>query len=95
MFYGRQRDVDDAGVDRGHEDSQTGRYDEQHRPCPPCTPRSAGGRLEQLDQVARRIEQQDLLSAGPGDHVVAGLDASGPKPGRCTTATTTDAVRHS
>src|SRR6185437_16086079 len=34
-------------------------------------PSTDGGRLKELDDVARRIQEQNLLAAGPGDDVVA------------------------
>jgi hypothetical protein len=33
------------------------------------------GRLEQFDEISRRILQEDLLAAGPGHDVVAELSA--------------------
>ena len=41
----------------------------------------ARSRLEQLDQVARRVLDEDLLPAGTGDDVVAERHAFGPQAG--------------
>ena len=41
---------------------------------------SAVGGLEELDYVARRVLEEDLLSAGSGDDVVAEWDAGVPEP---------------
>src|SRR4051794_21437949 len=42
---------------------------------------SAAGRLEELDRVAGRIVQHDLLPAGAGDDVVAERQAGGAQAG--------------
>jgi hypothetical protein len=40
----------------------------------------AARRLKQLDQIAGRIDQQDLRAAGPGHDIVAELHADGAQP---------------
>src|SRR4030088_2648222 len=42
--------------------------------------RSAAGRLEQLDQIAGGILEQDLRTAGPGHDLVAEFDSGGAQP---------------
>src|SRR5438128_12302328 len=46
------------------------------RRCP-GTGSVAAGWLEQLDEIAGRVDGEDLCAAGTGDHVVAELDAGG------------------
>ena len=46
--------------------------------------RSAASRLEQLDQIAGGILEQDLRPAGPGHDLVAEVDPGGAQPRRLT-----------
>jgi hypothetical protein len=40
-----------------------------------CEKMTSRSRLEQFDEISRRILQEDLLAAGPGHDVVAELSA--------------------
>src|SRR4051812_50140624 len=51
--------------------------DSRGRAAPAAIVRSGAGGLEQLDRVARRVVDQDLLPARPADDVVAERQAGG------------------